>query len=369
MPQSDDTDAFMKPGNGFYSSAGDILRWGVMFAIVAMVSFLFVDMIWPFVVALALAAIGSALAGPPYSIILKWTQGNKAISAAITLFLALLLVITPLVVVAVLAADQARELVQSAAHTIGRISADPDQIKIPQWLPFHDMITGVWPQIAAKAGSIAGSIAAFLIPSLYALTQGTAVFFLNLFVFVYALFIFLQMDVPVISQLLSFTGMRVDTQILLADRIVSVGKATIKGTVVIGLIQGGLGALGFWFAGISGAAFWGIVMVIASVVPGVGAAAIVIGGSIYLGLQAEMGRAIALALWGGLVVGTIDNLLRPRLVGRDAQMNDVLILVSTLGGLSMFGVVGLILGPIVAGVFISVWTVIAEEFAMGNEPR
>jgi predicted PurR-regulated permease PerM len=141
-----------------------------------------------------------------------------------------------------------------------------------------------------------------------------------------------------------------------------VARATIKGTFVVGLVQGGLAGLGFAVAGIEGSAFWGTIMVVLSIIPGIGTALIWVPAVIYLFVVGKTASAIALAAWCALVVGTVDNFLRPKLVGGDTKMPDLLILLSTFGGLSMFGAVGLVLGPIIASLFIAVWQIYGEAF-------
>lgn len=148
--------------------------------------------------------------------------------------------------------------------------------------------------------------------------------------------------------------------------MISISRATIKGTLFIGVAQGALGAVGFWATGIEGAAFWGVVMAVLSIIPGLGPLLIIFCGVIWLFAQGEATMAIGLAVWGLAVVGTIDNILRPILVGRDAALHDVLILISTLGGLAVFGAAGLVLGPVLAGLFVTLWDTIARS-AAGTE--
>jgi len=131
---------------------------------------------------------------------------------------------------------------------------------------------------------------------------------------------------------------------------------------VIGIVQGALGGIAFAVVGIQGAAFWAVVMAVASVIPGVGTALVWVPAVIYLFATGKTVSAIGMALWFILLVGTIDNVLRPILVGRDTEMPDLLVLISTLGGLAMFGAVGLIIGPVIAGLFVTMWEVFQETF-------
>jgi predicted PurR-regulated permease PerM len=141
-----------------------------------------------------------------------------------------------------------------------------------------------------------------------------------------------------------------------------VSRATIKGTIVIGILQGTLGGLIFWLLGIEAAVFWGAVMVVLSIVPMLGAGLIWVPAAIIMVASGSYIKAAILVVFGVLVIGLVDNLLRPVLVGRDTRMPDYLILLSTLGGLAMFGVSGFIIGPIIAALFLTLWGMFAKEF-------
>ena len=156
--------------------------------------------------------------------------------------------------------------------------------------------------------------------------------------------------------------LRPEQSSLLLDKFVSVSRATLKGTLVVGVVQGGLAGAAFAVAGIGGAAFWGTIMGVLSVLPGIGAPLIWVPAVIYLLAVGRIGPAIGLLLWCALVVGTVDNFLRPLLVGKDTKMPDLLILLGTLGGLVVFGAVGIVIGPIVAALFLTVWELYGAAF-------
>lgn len=343
-----------------------LLRWLALIALTVLVTVLFVDVALPFLSALILAAIAAALASPLYQFLLSRVGNRPSLASFGTLLIMLTAIIAPLIGIAYLAAGEAAGLTVKTVEIYEEISQGVDEFRLPDWVPLRDEIINAWPKISSKIEDLVGSIAAFLATSLSHLTRGTAVFFLNLFIFLYAMFFFLQMGRPIIQQVLSHTALPPDLQKTLDERIVSVSRATIKGTLLIGIVQGALGGLGFWVTGIEGAIFWAVIMAIASVIPGVGAAFVVIGGAIYLGIEGAVPQAIGLALWAVLVVGTVDNVLRPILVGRDAQIHDIYILVGTLGGLAAFGPVGLIFGPVLAGLFQSVWRTLKE---VSDTPR
>jgi predicted PurR-regulated permease PerM len=147
------------------------------------------------------------------------------------------------------------------------------------------------------------------------------------------------------------------------ERFMSVSRATIKGTLIIGSVQGALGGLSFWVAGIKGAAVWGTMMAVLSAIPGLGHALVWVPVAVYLGLSGQWSSAIGLFVWNAFVVGSVDNFLRPWLVGKDTELPDIVILVSTLGGLVLFGPLGFIVGPIVAALFVTVWELYGAAFA------
>jgi predicted PurR-regulated permease PerM len=148
----------------------------------------------------------------------------------------------------------------------------------------------------------------------------------------------------------------------MVGKFVSVTRATLKGTILIGVVQGLLGGLAFWAVGIDGAIFWGTVMTVLSIIPGIGGALVWLPAAIILINTGEVWRGIALALFCALVVGSVDNVLRPRLVGRDTKMHELLIFFSTLGGLMLFGAMGFILGPIPAALFVTAWEMFGTAF-------
>ncbi|NDR54973.1 AI-2E family transporter [Aliiruegeria sabulilitoris] len=339
----------------------DTLRWSALILVTALITLMFFGMIKSFLISLIMAAIVAELSRPLFRRIRATLWGRRNLAAAVTVVLIVVLVIIPVVFIASMAAEQAFALSRSIVNIVNSVTENGASVTIPDWVPYQDSLDDLGPEIANKIADLVTALARYTVSTLSQLTRGTALFFLDTFIFLYALFFFLQMETPVMKQILRFTGLTPATQRKIADRAVSVSRATIKGTLVIGVVQGVLGGIGFFFAGIQGATFWGVVMGIVSIIPGIGPSLVLAIGVVYLAAIGQSGAAIGLALWAGLVVTTIDNILRPILVGRDTQMHDILILVSTFGGLGMFGAVGLILGPVVAGLFVTIWTTLSES--------
>jgi len=186
--------------------------------------------------------------------------------------------------------------------------------------------------------------------------QSTLQFVIGLAIMLYLLFFLFRDSKPLTSMIRDAIPLDQHRTDEIAVKFVSVVKATVRGNLLIAVIQGGLGGLTFWALGIDAPLLWGVVMAVLSLLPAVGAILVWAPFSVYLGLNGEMTKAVILALVGALVISMIDNLLRPLLVGRETRMPDYVVLISTLGGLSLFGVNGFVLGPMVAALFIAVWS-------------
>ena len=143
----------------------------------------------------------------------------------------------------------------------------------------------------------------------------------------------------------------------------------MKGTLLIGAIQGSINGVAFWIVGLPAPVFWGAVMIILSLIPMIGGALIWVPAAIWLVVTGQWIRALVLVGICGGISGTIDNVLRPRFVGRDARMPDLLVFVSTLGGLGFFGAVGFIVGPLVAALFLTLWEMLSVLYRPGSPDR
>lgn len=180
-------------------------------------------------------------------------------------------------------------------------------------------------------------------------------FFPILFIMLYAMFYFLKDGRAIIDCIFAYTPLLDSEKRHIVATFNSVAGATLKGTLVIGVVQGGLGAVAFAVAGINSVFFWGVIMAVLSVIPGIGSALVWIPAVIYLAVTGQVVAAVGLGLWCVIIVTTADNVLRPILVGKDTKMPDLMVLITTFGGLALFGASGIVVGPIVGALFITVW--------------
>jgi predicted PurR-regulated permease PerM len=208
--------------------------------------------------------------------------------------------------------------------------------------------------LSQNASDIARSVSLFIFNNLRDFTQDVAVFIFKFFVMVYALFYFFKDGPHMLQRLMHLSPLGDNYELMLYERFTSTARATIKGSFIIGGIQGILGGLLFFIAGVQGAFIWGVILALFALIPGIGAFVVWLPIGIFLLATGNIWQGIMVLVVGAFVISLIDNILRPPLVGKDIQMHPVLILFSTLGGIALFGMSGLIIGPIVTALFLAV---------------
>jgi predicted PurR-regulated permease PerM len=183
----------------------------------------------------------------------------------------------------------------------------------------------------------------------------------------YALFYFIRDGDKFLDMVMKLLSLGRERGKVLQERFVVTAKSTLKVTLIIGGIQGILGGLIFWFTGVQGALVWGVVMIILSILPVVGCSIIWIPAGIVMILTGYLWKGVLILAFGVFVISMVDNLLRPILVGRDVQMHPLLIFLSTLGGIALFGFSGFVIGPIITSLLLAIWTMY-DQFYRGTTP-
>jgi predicted PurR-regulated permease PerM len=344
-------------------------RQAFLLVLVVGITLLFLAVIRQFLLAVVLAAVFAGMMYPLYDWIRLRLGGRKALAASATLLILIGGVGLPLAGFLTLVASEAVQLsrgadtwFQAQGPRLGELRSQLERI------PFVDEVLPEGEQLVVQFRELAERAGPMLMGTVAAATRGTLAFFLQLFILLYAFFFFLIDGPAILRKILYYTPLAAEEEEQLLERFVSVTRATLKGSLLIGVIQGAAAGVAFWVAGVPGPAFWGTVMVVLSVIPALGAALVWIPAVIYLFLVGQIGAAVGLLLWCAVVVSTVDNFLRPRLIGRDARMSDLLILLSTLGGIVLFGAVGFIVGPIVAALFVTIWHIYGETFSAWLPP-
>jgi predicted PurR-regulated permease PerM len=338
-------------------------RQAFLLLLVTAISAAFVAMIRAFLLTILLAAIFAGLSYPVYQWLLRWLRGRAALAAILTLVLLLTLVMAPLLAVLGTGANEALRVAETIRPRLEQLVDQPGEFdRRLQALPGYEHIAPYRAQILRGASDLLGSTSAFLFAALSATTRATAVFIVQFLVMVYTMFFFLTGGPGLLRAVLAYLPLTEADKQRMVGTFVSVTRATLKGTVLIGVAKGVMGGLAFWAVGIEGGVFWGMVMTVLAIVPGVGSALIWVPASVILIATGEVWRGIALAAFCALVLESLDNVMRPRLVGQDIGMHELLIFFSTLGGLLFFGAMGFILGPILAALFVTAWEMFGTTF-------
>lgn len=344
---------------------GGNFRTAFLLILVVGVSVLFLAVIWPFLQALLFGAILAGLAQPLFHFLLRFFRGRAATSIA-TLLVMFVIIVGPVSALLSMVVQQAMQVGEHVTPWIQQQAGTAGHFDAHNWLVSHvPSLAEFIPSRQELEGHIESgtkALTAFVATGASSFTKGTMGFLLNTFVMIYAMFFFLKDGRHILETIFYYIPMNHQDEMMLLERFTSITKATIKGTLLISLIQGTLGGIAFYFAGIGGAIFWGAIMVVLSVLPGIGAALVWIPAVIYLFVSGQTLAGTLLAAWCAGVVGTIDNVLRPRLVGQDAQMPDLMILIGTLGGIYFFGPLGFIVGPVICGLFLTVWEIYGVAF-------
>jgi predicted PurR-regulated permease PerM len=341
----------------------ETLNIWILLLAVLFISVLFLAMIRQFLMAIVLAGIFSALFHPLYRHFVKLFGQRRNLASITTIALIVSVVLVPLAALLGIVTAQAIKVSEAVIPWMQRQQRDPgavfDQLHS---LPFFKYIEPYRDVIIQKAGEVVRSISAFLINSLSSFTLETVSLAVTFVILLYCMFFFLMDGQKFLAKVLYYLPLGDHDEHRMLEKFTSVTRATLKGTAVIGILQGGLAGLAFAVAGISSAVFWGTLMAVLSVIPSVGSALVWGPAAIILAATGHVGKGIGLAAFCAVVVGSLDNLLRPMLVGKDTQMHELMIFFGTLGGIVMFGVPGIILGPIIAALFTTIWDIYGITF-------
>jgi len=336
---------------------------GVLILMVLTISAIFLKMISSFLMVILLAGIFSALSQPMYQRFCRWFGYRKSLASIATLVVIILVIIVPLGGLLGVVTAEAIKVGESVSPWVQDKLQNPDEVMV--WLQqqsFYDRVAPYQDDILTRLGEMVGVLSRFLINSLSTATTGTVQFLFMLMIMLYTMYFFLIDGSKLLDRILYYLPLEDRDERRLLEKFSSVTRATLKGTMVIGLLQGGLAGLGLAVVGIPSAIFWGTLMVVLSIIPGIGTALVWLPAAVILMAGGSWGKGIFLVLFCGLLVGSIDNFLRPRMVGKDTQMPDLLILLGTMGGILLFGILGFIIGPIVAALFVTIWEIYGVVF-------
>ncbi|SMF73145.1 Predicted PurR-regulated permease PerM [Xaviernesmea oryzae] len=335
------------------------------YVLLILVTLAFIAVILPFYSAIFWAIVFAIIFFPLHARLEAGLHGRRNIAAALSVLICLCLVIIPGLIVL-------SSLIQEGNHLYQRIDNGEIDVRrllqqlqaaLPLFLQerlqalelngFQELRDRISSSLVQGGGFFAGRALSF--------GQNTLQFFVTFGVMLYLLF-FLFRDGRFLARIVRNALPLSDAHTLqFTSKFTSVVRATVRGNIIIAILQGSIGGVAFWALGVGPALLWGVLMSFLSLLPAVGAALIWVPTAIYLALTGFWIKALILVAIGVLVIGLVDNLLRPPLVGKETRLPDYVVLISTIGGISLIGINGFVIGPLIAALFMAAWGIFVEE--------
>ncbi|MBS6032526.1 MAG: AI-2E family transporter [Pantoea sp.] len=339
------------------------LNIGFFILILAIATLAFFEVLSPYFSPILWAAI-LAVIFHPLKTYLRTRMGERnGLAALLTLLCICLIVFTPLAIIAsslVVETNAVYHKLQTNSAQFPVVFADLLQ-HLPRWakhfLAENNLDNAT--QIQEKLSSFALKGGQYVAGSAFIIGKGTFSFTVGFGVMLYLLFFLLKDGSYLVHLILEALPLSTYVKHHLLVKFAAVARATVKGTVVVGVVQGILGGLAFWFTGIDGSLLWGALMAFLSLIPAVGSAIIWVPAAVFFFATGALWKGLFLVGFFVVIVGLVDNILRPLLVGKDTKMPDYLILIATLGGMEIYGINGFVIGPVIAALFIACWNLLS----------
>jgi len=325
----------------------------------------FAWVVQPFYGAVLWAIVAAVIFAPLNRALLRSLRGRASLAASVSLLIIIAMVILPLAMIAA-------SLVQEASNHYAKIQSGEYNFAsyiqrvfefLPSWViglleRFNLTDLTAVREILASGLTKGGQV---LAPQALSLGMNTFDFILSFGIMLYLLFFFLRDGKALAEVLKAAIPLRADQKSALFSRFADVLRATVKGGILVAIAQGALGGFAFWFLGIHAPLLWGVLMAFLSLLPAIGAGLVWLPVAMYLLASGAVWQGISLILYGVLVIGLVDNILRPFLVGKDTKLPDYVVLISTLGGIEVFGLNGFVIGPLIAAIFMVTWEIFSAS--------
>jgi predicted PurR-regulated permease PerM len=331
------------------------------------VTLAFAWILWPFYGSVFWGTVLAILFARPYRRLLRSMGQRRTLAALATVTMVVLMVILPVTLITALLLQEGFSLykrIQSGELNLGQYF---QQVfgALPAWvtdlLGRFELTNLGLSQERLSTGLMHGT--QFLAAQALNIGQNTFDFIVSLFIVLYLLFFLLRDGDQLSMRIREAMPLNAEQQRDLLNRFTTVIRATVKGNVVVAIVQGALGGLIFWFLGVHAPVLWAVLMALLSLLPAVGSALIWLPVAVYFLVTGAIWQGVILIVFGVLVIGLVDNILRPILVGKDTKMPDYIVLISTLGGIAIFGLNGFVIGPVIAAMFMAVWDIVAVSRA------
>ncbi|WP_318248088.1 AI-2E family transporter [Novosphingobium huizhouense] len=341
------------------------LEAGGLVAFVGLVTAGFIAVVGDFLGAMFWAAVAGIMFQPLFQRVTGTLGGRRSLGAAVTLLVITVAVILPLLLIGSMILDQAAGVYASVRDGQIDFARYFDQIHDALPRRLQDLADrqglGSFERMRRQVSAALGGSVSVLANEALSFGRNAAQFLLVFSVGLYVTYFILRDGTDIGRALVRAAPLEREVAERLADRFVTVTRATVKGSVLVAMAQGALGAATFALVGVPAAMLWGLIMAFAALLPAIGPAIVWIPVAIYQLATGQVWQAMVVIFSGVAVVGMVDNLLRPLLVGRDTGIPDWLVLLSTLGGIALMGISGVVAGPIVAALFLCGWEILTEE--------
>ncbi len=330
----------------------------------------FTWILWPFFGSILWGLVTAVMFAPMHRRIVRALSGRNGFAALLTVVIVVLIVILPTGLIAASLSQEISTLYQNVQ------SGELDLVRLfrqvldglPAWAAKFVQRSGVTSLAAAQELLTAGLMKSgqFFAAEALAIGQSTFSFVINLFVMLYLIFFLLRDEDLLSNRIWNAIPLRAEQKGALFQKFATVIRATVKGDLLVAALQGAMGGLIFWILGIGAPLLWAVSMAFLSLIPAVGASLVWAPVAIYLLATGALWEGAILIAYGVLVIGLVDNILRPVLVGKDTKMPDYVVLISTLGGIETFGLNGFVIGPVIAAMFIASWDIYFATKQIGD---
>jgi predicted PurR-regulated permease PerM len=350
-------------------SANMTLSRGFLVSLVVTSTLAFVWLIAPFSGAILWAVIASVLFEPLNARLLRASPKRRGGAAFLTLLVIVVVVVVPAMLMAAALLRQATGFyarLQTGEIDPGKLIVQA-QVHLPQWARtwLADIGLDDVDGLRGKLGQVLASGFQTVAAQVLAIGQGTFSFFLALGVMLYLTFFLLRDGHRLAARIERAIPLAAGQRAVLIAKFIAVIRATIKGSLIVAILQGTTGGVVFWAIGIPGALLWGVAMGAFSLLPAIGTGMVWVPVALYLLATGAIWKGLMLVACGLVIITSVDDIGRPILVGRDAQMPDYVVLIATLGGFEAMGFNGFVVGPVIAALFIVVWELYAP--VLGSE--
>ena len=327
------------------------------------------SMLQPFLNVLIWAIVLVITFYPVHRKILARTK-KPSLSAFLSLLLVLATVVVPILLISTAVANQMAGLASNIQNTVQEIRADP--VKSERFRSLYESVNRYvnLDNVASRESikDYLGRASQAILSRTINVLGGALGFVVSLFFVLFTMYYLFRDGHIIVENIPSVLPLDQEQGIQLIARTQEVITASIAGIIVIALVQGTLGGLMFWILGISSSLLWGVLMTLCSTIPMAGAFIVWVPAAIFLLLTGHWVKALILTIWGAVVIGMADNLLRPRLVGQKTRLHELFVFFSVLGGLKVFGVLGILLGPVVLAITLALLDVFRQANVPAPEP-